>query len=135
MMETVDLGTKFLVAGKKDRVLHVRIDRAEKRNALTQGMYRGLERAAIIAADDAELDALCIRGTDDVFAVGGDMSGEGVEEADLAAELDPTEHFPFRHFEQCRKVVVAAVNGLCHAGGLNLVMFSDVKRSTSPSPA
>ncbi|TFH24654.1 MAG: hypothetical protein E4H03_03010 [Myxococcales bacterium] len=102
-METVDLGTKFLVAGKKDRVLHVRIDRAEKRNALTQGMYRGLKRAAIIDADDAE--------------------------------LDPTEHFPFRHFEQCRKVVVAAVNGLCHAGGLNLVMFSDVKRSTSPSPA
>lgn len=122
----VDLGTRFLVAAISERVLHVRLDRAEKRNAITQDMYRGLKRAAIIADGDPEIDALCLTGTDDVFAVGGDMSGEAENPEALAAELDPTDHFPLRHFEQCRKIVVAVINGLCYAGGLNLVLFSDL---------
>jgi enoyl-CoA hydratase/carnithine racemase len=66
-----------------------------------------------------------VTGTDRWFGSGGDMSGEAEDPAGLASELDPTEHFPFRHLERCRKAVVAAVNGVCHAGGLNLVLFSD----------
>jgi len=123
---SIDLGSRFLEAGVADRVMTVRINRPEKRNALTQDMYRGLKRAAILADRDPELDALCVAGTGDVFAVGGDMSGVSEDMESLAAELDPTDHFPFRHFERCRKIVVAAVNGLCYAGGLNLVLFSDV---------
>ena len=49
-----------------------------------------------------------------------------VDAMGLAQEFDPTDHFPFRHLERCRKVVVAAVNGLCHAGGLDLMMSCDV---------
>ncbi len=123
---SVDLGTRYLRATIADRVLRVQIDRAAKRNAITQDMYRGLKRAAILADADAELDVLCLTGSGDVFAVGGDMSGESEDPHGLAQELDPTDHFPFRHLEQCRKIVVAAVNGLCHAGGLNLVLFSDL---------
>lgn len=125
-MKTLDLGTRYLRARVEERVLHVRIDRVARRNSITQDMYRGLKRAAILADGDAQIDALCLRGSEDVFAVGGDMSGESEDPMGLAQELDPTEHFPFRHLERCRKIVVAAVNGLCYAGGLNLVLFSDV---------
>ncbi len=125
-MSSVDLGTKHLRAHVAERVLHVRIDNPAKRNAIGQDMYRGLKRAAILADGDAELDALCLTGTGDVFAVGGDMSGQSEHAEVLAQELDPTDHFPFRHLERCRKVVVAAINGLCYAGGLNLVLFSDL---------
>ncbi len=125
-MSDVDLGSRHLHAHTADRVLHVRIDHAAKRNAITQDMYRGLKRAAILADGDAELDALCLTGTGDVFAVGGDMSGASEHPEALAQELDPTDHFPFRHLERCRRVVVAAINGICYAGGLNLVLFSDV---------
>jgi enoyl-CoA hydratase/carnithine racemase len=125
-MSRLDLGSPYLDAEVAGRVLRVRIDRAAKRNAFTQDMYRGLKRAAILADGDAEVDALCIRGTGDVFAVGGDMSGENTDPEGLAQELDHTEHFPFRHLEQCRKVVVTVVNGICHAGGLDLVLFSDL---------
>lgn len=122
----VDLGSRHLVAHVADGVLHVRIDRSARRNATTQDMYRGLKRAAILADGDAGIDALCLTGTGDWFAVGGDMSGESEDPAGLALELDPTDHFPFRHFERCRKVIVAAVNGACFAGGLDLVLYSDV---------
>ena len=125
-MTSVDLGSRFLDAVERDGVLHVRIDRPERRNAFTQDMYRGLKRAAIHADREPHLDALCLTGTGEWFGAGGDMGG-GAEDTDgLAQEWDHADHFPFRHFESCRKVIVAKVNGVCQAGGLNLVMYSDV---------
>jgi enoyl-CoA hydratase/carnithine racemase len=125
-LSELDLGTRFLRARIEKRVMHVRIDRPKKRNAMTQEMYRGLKRAAVLADGDKELDALCITGSDDVFTVGGDMSGTTEDAAGLAYEFDPTDHFPFRHLERCSKLVVAAVNGLCHAGGLDLLLHADL---------
>lgn len=137
-MDHLDLGSRHLAAHVDDRVLHVRLARPEKRNATTQDMYRGLKRAAIIADGDVEIDALCLTGTGEWFGSGGDMSGESDDPEGLATELDPTEHFPFRHLEACRALVVAAVNGACHAGGLNLVLCSDVsiasERATFRAP-
>jgi enoyl-CoA hydratase/carnithine racemase len=123
--QPIDLGSPYLVATLAERALHVRIDRIDRRNAMTQDMYRGVKRAAILADRDPGVDALVLTGTDDVFAVGGDMAGGRAADPTLEAEHDPTDHFPFRHLERCRKPVVAAVNGICHAGGLNLVLFSD----------
>ncbi|MEM7411360.1 MAG: enoyl-CoA hydratase/isomerase family protein [Myxococcota bacterium] len=124
-MKELDLGTPYLHGTLENRVVHVRIDRVDRRNAMTLDMYRGLRDAAILADDDPEIDALCFRGTGDWFCVGGDMSGQQEDSAAMK-EADPTANFPFRHFESCRKLVVAAVNGACHAGGLNLLMHSDV---------
>jgi enoyl-CoA hydratase/carnithine racemase len=126
MAETVDLGSPHLVAAIADRVLQVRIDRVERRNAMTQDMYRGVKRAAIRADGDPDIDVLCLTGTGPVFASGGDMGG-GRDPIDptLAVEHDPTDNFPFRHLERCRKPVFAAINGICHAGGLNLALYSD----------
>ena len=92
---------------------------------MTIGMYRGVKRAAILADGDPQVDVLCLTGTEDVFCVGGDMSGEGATEPSLQSELDVTDHFPFRHLERCQKAVLSAVNGLCYAGGLNLLLYSD----------
>jgi enoyl-CoA hydratase/carnithine racemase len=123
--ETLDLGSPYLVATVADRVLSVRIDRVERRNAMTQDMYRGVKRAAIRADADPGIDVMVLTGTGDVFASGGDMGGGAAADPTLAAEHDPTDHFPFRHLERCRKPVFAAINGICHAGGLNLALYSD----------
>lgn len=122
---TVDLGSPGLVASYDHHVLRVRINRPDKRNSMTQDMYRGVKRAAIIADREADIDVLLITGTDDVFCVGGDMGGNAIDDPTLAAELDPTDHFPFRHLERCSAAVIAAVNGLCYAGGLDLMLHCD----------
>ena len=100
-------------------------ERPDRRNAMTLDMYRGVRDTTIIADQDPEIDAVCLRGTDDGVCVGGDMSLDQEDSAALK-ERDPSVNFPFRHMELCRKIVVAAVNGACHAGGLNLLMHSDV---------
>jgi enoyl-CoA hydratase/carnithine racemase len=121
-----DLGSPFLVAEVRGRVLHLRIDRVERRNAFTQDMYRGIKRAAVWADEQPELDAVCLTGTDEWFGAGGDMSGATGGVDGLDTEWDPTDQFPFRHLERCSKLWVAKVNGLCHAGGLVLTLHCDV---------
>jgi enoyl-CoA hydratase/carnithine racemase len=125
-IELPDLGTRFLVPEVRGRVLHLRIDRTERRNAFTQDMYRGIKRAAIWADAEAELDAVCLTGTDRWFGAGGDMAGRAEDTEGLALEWDPTDHFPFRHIERCSKPWVAKVNGLCIAGGMALIVHCDV---------
>jgi enoyl-CoA hydratase/carnithine racemase len=125
-VSSIDLGSKYLVASLDDGVLRVRINRPEKRNATTQEMYRGLKRAAVLADGEPEVDVLLVTGTDAWFGSGGDMSGVSEDPEGLAHELDHTDHFPFRHFGRCRKIIVTAVNGLCHAGGLDMVLYGDV---------
>jgi enoyl-CoA hydratase/carnithine racemase len=121
-----DLGTKHLVTDVEDRVLFVRIDRVDQRNAFTQDMYRGIKRAAVWADAQPELDAVCITGTDQWFGAGGDLAGRKEDPEGLAAEWDGTDHFPFRHIERCRKIWVAKINGACHAGGLGIALHCDV---------
>jgi len=125
-IDAPDLGTPHLTAEVRGRVLHVRINRVDRRNAFSQDMYRGLKRAAIWADGQPELDAVCLTGTDRWFAAGGDMGGNAADPEGLASEWDPTEHFPFRHIERSSKLWVAKVNGVCIAGGMVLVLHCDV---------
>ncbi len=121
-----DLGSANIRAELRGRVLHLRIDRPERRNAFTQDMYRAIKRAAVWSDDQTELDAVCLTGTDEWFGAGGDMSGHSDDPEGLAAEWDPTDQFPFRHIERCSKLWIARVNGLCHAGGLVLTVHCDI---------
>ncbi len=125
-LELPDFGSRHVHADLRDRILHLRIDRTERRNAFTQDMYRALKRAAVWSNDQPELDAVVLTGTDGWFASGGDMGGNAEDADGLATEWDPTEHFPFRHIERCSKLWIAAVNGACHAGGIDLVLRCDV---------
>jgi enoyl-CoA hydratase/carnithine racemase len=121
-----DLGTRYVHARLEGRVLHLQIDRVERRNAFTQDMYRGIKRAAVWADEQPELDAVCITGTDQWFGAGGDMAGRAEDLEGLAQEWDPTDQFPFRHIERCSKLWIAKINGLAHAGGLVLTLHCDV---------
>jgi enoyl-CoA hydratase/carnithine racemase len=124
-LEVPDLGSPNVVAHVADRVLHLRADRPERRNAYTQDMYRAVKRAAVWADRQPGLDAVCLTGTDEWFGSGGDLARRTGAD-DLDAEWDGTDHFPFRHIERSRKIWVARVNGLCHAGAVDLALHCDV---------
>ena len=126
MSAVPDLGSAHLVASLDDGVLHLRINRPERRNAFTQEMYRGIKRAAIWADREPQVEVVCLTGTDNWFGSGGDLAMRGEEDPTLATEWDALDHHPFRHIERCRKIWVARINGLCHAGGLDLALHCDV---------
>jgi len=125
-MQAVDLDSKYLHGTVERGVLRVVIDRPDRRNACTIEMYHGIKKAAVLAEKDPAIDALLLTGAGEVFCVGGEMGGRHEGGGKIDRETDSLDLLPFRQLESINKIVVAAVNGLCQGGGLNMVLCSDV---------
>jgi enoyl-CoA hydratase len=120
------LGTPYLTFRREGPFAIVTLDRPEARNAMTPAMYFGIRYAVSQVNADADLAGLLITGTGDVFAPGGDLGGGGTDNwmhFGSALSMDVT---PFDTLRKSAKPVVAAVNGLCQGGGLQIAMCSDV---------
>jgi len=63
-----------LIATKvEERILTMRINRPEKKNALLLDMYTAMSEALSEADGNSAIRAVCITGTDDVFTSGNDI--------------------------------------------------------------
>ena len=121
-----DLGTPHLRLEREGVIAWCVIDRPSARNALTPAMYLGIKKAVQLVNTDPELRALIITGTGDVFAPGGDLGGRT---EDGEAPVDPgagADILPFLPIRDSQAPVIAAVNGICQAGGLLIAMLSDI---------
>jgi enoyl-CoA hydratase len=121
-----ELGTSNLHWEVRDSVAWVTIDRPERKNALTPSMYFGIRRAVDRVNADADLRALVLTGTGDIFAPGGDLAGANDDDELGVVHLFGTAMLPFDAVRESRKPVVSMVNGLCMGGGLLITMLSDI---------
>lgn len=101
------------------------IDRPEVRNAFTPAMYFGIRRAVQLVNSDPHLAALIITGTGDVFSAGGDLGGRAHPDDDPVPDIG-ADILPFLAIRDSRAPVVAAINGICQAGGLLIAMMADI---------
>ncbi|WP_024453072.1 enoyl-CoA hydratase-related protein [Mycobacterium sp. AMU20-3851] len=111
----------------KDAVATVTLDRPDALNALTIRMMRELADAFDSAATDDSVRAIVITGAGDrAFCAGGDM-------AELIPRLTAGEleimvpDAGKRHFSDVFKPIVAAVNGVCVGGGLEILLGTDLR--------
>ena len=124
-MTADDLGTSGLRLEREGSIASCIIDRPSARNAFTPAMYYGLKRAVRLVNTDPDLAALIITGTGDVFAPGGDLGGRE-EEGDTLPDGLGHELLPFLTIRDSPAPVIAAVNGICQAGGLLVAMMCDI---------
>jgi enoyl-CoA hydratase/carnithine racemase len=122
---TEELGTAALRLERDDPIAWCVIDRPSARNALTPAMYYGIKRAVHLVNGDPQLAALIITGVGDVFAPGGDLGGRS-ESGDERPPETGSDLLPFLAIRDSRAPVIAAVNGICQAGGLLIAMMADV---------
>lgn len=120
-----ELGTANLRLERDGPIAWCVIDRPAARNALTPAMYYGIKRAVRLVNVDKELAALIITGTGDVFAPGGDLGGRREPGDEPTPEAGP-DVLPFLAIRDSRAPVIAAVNGICQAGGLLIAMMADI---------
>jgi len=121
-----NLGTNSLRLERAGPIAWCVIDRPKARNALTPAMYFGIKRAVRLVNTDKELRALIITGVDDVFAPGGDLGGR-YEPGDEHVPAGLThETLPFVAIRESTAPIIAAVNGICQAGGLLIAMMADI---------
>jgi enoyl-CoA hydratase len=122
---TDDLGAAGLRFEREGPIGWCIIDRPAARNAITPAMYYGFKRAVYLVNEDPDLAALIITGSGDVFAPGGDLGGRAEPGDNLPDGIGP-DILPFLTIRNSRAPVIAAVNGICQAGGLLIAMLSDV---------
>lgn len=111
---------------RRARVALVTIDRAEAMNALTPEMLRGLDDAFAAFEADPELHVAVLTGAgEQAFCAGMDLKS-GIQRLTGGDDLgyaDPTK----RQLSDVFKPVIAAVNGVCVAGGLELLLGTDLR--------
>jgi enoyl-CoA hydratase/carnithine racemase len=110
-----------------DGVALVTLDRPDKLNALTLDMYEELGRAFDQARDDEQVGVVVLTGAGDrAFCVGADLH-ESIPA--LAEGRFDISHWDGAHQKHTTlyKPVIAAVNGLCLGGGLELMLSTDLR--------
>lgn len=104
-------------------VLHVLLDRPEKKNALTVAMYEAVNAAFERAAGDPAVKAVLLAGEGGSFTTGNDLQ-------DFLANPPQGEDAPvfrfLRHLVACEKPLVAAVHGFAVGVGTTLLMHCDL---------
>jgi enoyl-CoA hydratase len=117
--------TKVLIE-RRDRALLVTINRAEARNCVDGETAQGLFDAVETFRGDDALDVLVLTGAGDVaFCAGADLKQIGT----LSSRPGARESGPMgiTRVTDAGKPTIAAVNGYCVAGGLELACWCDIR--------
>jgi enoyl-CoA hydratase len=108
----------------------VTLNRPDKLNALTKGMWRDLGHAVdALSADDA-LRCVIVRGAGDkAFSPGNDIAEFRNERANKAQAIEYGHlmHTTARALAHCRHPMVAEIHGICVGGGLEIAALCDLR--------
>jgi len=115
--------TDTVALTRTDAVLEIRLNRPEKKNALTRAMYDAMADAFAQVDNDPSLRVALLTGTGDTFTSGNDISdfqsrgtGDG---RSAASRFLPT-------ISSMQKPLIAAVNGAAVGIGTTMLMHCDL---------
>ena len=104
----------------------ITLNRPSKRNAISLGALEELHQAVTLAEHDEAVRVLAFTGAGDkAFASGSDLAE--VEHRDLKKALEPIVQGLAERLERLPKPTIAAINGLCYGGGLEVALGCDVR--------
>lgn len=121
-----------LAVARRDHALWLTLDRPGARNGLDLDLVRALGAGLDAARADPDVHAVVIAAAGDVFCAGADlklvaaMAAAGTEAAGLQRDFLAHVRVLFDRIEAFPKPVIAAVQGLAVAGGLELVLVCDI---------
>jgi enoyl-CoA hydratase/carnithine racemase len=121
-MSTEDTN-KEIITESRDHVLRIKINRPEKKNALTRSMYAAMADAIARADDDPGARAVFLHGTQDCFTAGNDLK-------DFQAFRQDGNNKDVSNFlstiSRAKKPLVAAVGGVAVGVGTTMLLHCDL---------
>jgi enoyl-CoA hydratase/carnithine racemase len=112
----------------ENKVATITINRPERKNAMNPNVMAGLKDAFEKAGADPDVSAIVLTGAGGTFCAGADLGGSfGAQKSFLEMHED-RRYFAglLSGMNQCRKPILAAIEGYCLAGGMGLCLSSDV---------
>jgi len=105
----------------------LRINRPAQKNSLSVATLSSLETAFAALSARGDITAVIFTGTGDVFASGADIRELQTLTPDSAREFALRGQKLFQRIADARQLTVAAVNGFCMGGGLDLALACRVR--------
>lgn len=137
-MGTIDTGTQDLLGRIEGHVAVLSFNRPDRRNALSEGVYAGFERALPQVSSNPDVRVVMITGEGGAFCAGGDVKGmnERNKSAGSGSSVSLEERIEgLRHRQNLvslalRKLpqpVVAALPGAAAGAGLSIALAADIR--------
>ena len=121
-----------VVLEEHDNIAVLRINRPEQRNSLSVATLLSLDSAFDALSARPAVTAVIFTGAANVFASGADIRELQTLTPDSARAFAERGQRLFRRIAEARQLTIAAVNGFCMGGGLDLALACRV-RVASPS--
>ena len=110
-----------LIFDKEGGIRIITLNRPERLNAISMQLIRDLENVLVEIDEDGEARVVILTGAGRGFCAGAD-----VKEPD-ANKLPTGRNTFFSKLEDVKKPVIAAINGHCNGGGLELALCCDFR--------
>jgi len=130
--------TSHIRLGLRGAVLHLWLDRPERRNALSSQMVREITATFAAIAADRSVRIVVLRGAGGTFCAGGDVSNMSVAPAapppggpDELRDFNRRFGAALETINASPQVVIAAVEGYAMGGGFGLACVADVTIATA----
>lgn len=119
-----------LIFEKRDRIAYITLNRPEKMNAMSRAVMQGLNDAWMRIRDESDIWCAIFTGAGDrAFSAGADLQEmsniPSAGDADDSVTADRVQPQLLWKTLEVWKPMIAAVNGYCLAGGLELAMACD----------
>ena len=105
----------------------VRINRPSERNSLSVSTLEAVDRAFTHLSEQDSVTSIIFTGTGDAFASGADIRELQTLTPETAREFAARGQSLFQSIAEARQLTVAAVNGFCMGGGLDLALACRVR--------
>lgn len=118
----------LILESRDEEVAVLQFNRPDKRNALSSELLEALEERLVALDDDDAIRGVVLTGDERAFSAGADLGG-ALEAQSPRATSRLLKRFTDANetIEQMAKPVVAAINGYCLTGGLEVAMACDVR--------